>query len=75
MTSVLRIHSIRGDDEFRWEPTVEDERLARARDAFLKAQKRHYFAYSRLENGDTQVVQEFNPKAREILMAIPLMGG
>ncbi len=75
MASVLRIHSVAGDDQFRWDPGVDDERLARARLAFADAQRREYFAYARLENGDTQVLQDFDPHAREILMAVPLIGG
>jgi hypothetical protein len=75
MLSVLKIHSIRGDDEFEWEPAVDDERLRRAKEEFQIARKRQFFAYSRLENGDTNVIQEFDPKAREILMATPLVGG
>jgi hypothetical protein len=75
MMSVLKIHSIRGDDEFEWDPAVDDERLRRAREQFASARERQYFAYSRSENGDTQVIREFDPNAREILMAIPLLGG
>jgi hypothetical protein len=75
MMSVLKIHSIHGDDEFHWEPSVDDERMRKARDEFREARRREFFAYSRLANGDTQVIDEFDPDAREILMAIPLLGG
>jgi hypothetical protein len=75
MISVLRIHSIRGDDEFRWEPGVDDERLHRAREQFERARQRQFFAYSRTREGDTRLLHEFDPDAREILMAIPLAGG
>jgi hypothetical protein len=75
MTSVLKIHSIRGDDEFEWDPTVDDQRLRRAKDEFQQARRRQFFAYSRSGNGDTQVIDEFDRNAREILMAIPLLGG
>jgi hypothetical protein len=75
MTSVLKIHSIRGDDEFRWDPAVDDERLARARREFDDARGRQFFAYEREANGDTRVIDAFDPRAREILMAVPLLGG
>jgi hypothetical protein len=75
MMSVLKIHSIHGDDEFQWEPAIDDGRLRRAKEEFQEARQRQFFAYSRLENGDTQVIKEFDPDAREILMAIPLLGG
>jgi hypothetical protein len=75
MTSVLKIHSIRGDDEFQWDPAVDDGRLRRAKEEFERARQRQFFAYSRSENGDTQVIDDFDPHAREILMAIPLLGG
>jgi len=75
MMSILKIHSIRGDDEFRWESGVDDERLRRARDEFQRARRRQFFAYSRSANGDTQVIDDFDPNAREILMAVPLLGG
>ncbi len=75
MTSVLKIHSIRGDDEFRWDPSVDDERLRKAKEKFQEARNRQFFAYSRAENGDTEIIDEFDHNAREILMAIPLLGG
>jgi hypothetical protein len=75
MTSVLKIHSVMGDDQVSWDPDVEDERMARAREEFTSARRREYFAYARLENGDTRVLHDFDPRAREILMAVPLMGG
>jgi len=75
MTSVLKIHSIRGDDEFQWDPAVDDERVRRAEQEFRDAQTRHFFAYSRSESGDAQVVADFDPSACEILMTIPLLGG
>ena len=75
MTSILKIPSLRGDDEFTWDPEVDDERLARARREFRLARERSCFAYSRLQSGDTQVIDDFDPAAREILMAVPLMGG
>lgn len=75
MTSILKIHSFRGDDEFSWEAGVDDERLQRARQEFRRARERRYFAYSRLQNGDTRVIDDFDPDAREILMTVPLMGG
>jgi hypothetical protein len=73
--SVLKIHSIRGDDEFAWDPDVTDERRRRAEERFQEARRRQYFAYSRSENGDTRIIYDFDPRAREILMAIPLLGG
>jgi hypothetical protein len=75
MTSILKIHSLRGDDEFSWDPAVNDDRLQRARREYHHARERGYFAYSRLQNGDTRVIDEFDPTAREILMAVPLTGG
>ncbi len=75
MMSILKIHSIRGDDEFQWDPVIDDRRLRRAREEFQHARKRQFFAYSRSENGDTQIIDDFDPNAREILMAIPLLGG
>lgn len=75
MTSILKIHSIAGDDEFEWEPGVNDERLRKAQGEFRDAQGRDFFAYSRQQNGDTRVLDEFDPNAREILMTVPLHGG
>ncbi len=75
MKSVLKIQSIRGDDEFQWDPGVEDEQLRRAKQEFAQARDRQFFAYSRSESGDTEVIEDFDPNAREILMAIPLLGG
>jgi hypothetical protein len=75
MMSVLKIHSIHGDDEFSWDPSADDHRLWRAKQEFERARKRQLFAYSRLENGDTQVIDDFDPRAREILMTTPLSGG
>jgi hypothetical protein len=75
MTSVLKIHSIRGDDELRWDPLVDDERQRKAKEKFQEARDRQFFAYSRTADGDTQIIDVFDPNAREILMAIPLLGG
>ena len=75
MTSVLKIHSIRGDDEFEWDPAVDDARLRRAKEEFASARQRQFFAYEREANGDTRVIDAFDPRAREILMAVPLLGG
>ena len=75
MMSVLKIHSIRGDDEFQWDPAVDDERQQRAREQFKAARQRQFFAYSRSDSGDTEILYDFDPKAREILMAVPLVGG
>ncbi len=75
MTSVLRIHSYRGDDAYEWDPAVDDERLRKAEERFRGSQRLGFFAYSRRQNGDTRVLDEFDPTAREILMAVPLHGG
>jgi hypothetical protein len=75
MISVLKIHSIRGDDEFQWDPAVDDGRLRQAREEFQHARERQFFAYARTQKGDTEVIDDFAPDAREILMAIPLLGG
>jgi hypothetical protein len=75
MTSILKIHSIRGDEEFRWDPAVDDERQRQAKQQFQEARRRQFFAYSRSESGDTDIIYDFDPKAREILMAVPLLGG
>jgi hypothetical protein len=75
MTSILKIHSVRGDDEYEWEPAVSDDRLRKAEEMFRDSQRRGFFAYSRRPNGDTRVLDEFDPSAREILMAVPLHGG
>jgi hypothetical protein len=75
MMSILKIQSIRGDDELQWDPAFDDERVLRARCEFQRARDRQFFAYTRTENGDTEVIEDFDPNAREILMAIPLLGG
>jgi hypothetical protein len=75
MMSILKIQSIRGDDELQWDPAFDDERMLRARREFQRARDRQFFAYTRTENGDTEVIEDFDPNAREILMAIPLLGG
>jgi hypothetical protein len=75
MTSILKIHSVRGDDEYEWEPSVNDERLRKAEEMFQESQRHGFFAYSRHHNGNTRVLDEFDPNAREILMTVPLHGG
>jgi hypothetical protein len=75
MRSILKIHSVRGDDEYEWEPAVNDERLRKAEQMFRESQIHGFFAYSRHQNGDTRVLDEFDSNAREILMTVPLHGG
>ncbi len=75
MTSILRIHSVRGDDRYEWDPAVDDERLRTAEARFRDSQGHGFFAYSRRPNGDTRVLDEFDRGAREILMTVPLDGG
>ncbi len=75
MTSILRIHSFRGDDAYEWDPAVDDDRRRTAEGEFRESQRRGFFAYSRQPNGDTRVLDEFDPSAREILMTVPLHGG
>lgn len=75
MPSTLKIHSLRGDDEFQWDPAIDDDRQQRARAEFDRAYGREFFAYSRDEKGDTSVLRAFDPNAREIIMTVPLIGG
>jgi hypothetical protein len=74
--AMLRVMSSRGDDGLEYDPTVDDERLRKARSAFQKKLREGYLAFVPDDRGDgaTQI-RRFDRRAKEIVLQPPLAGG
>jgi hypothetical protein len=74
--AVVRVLSVRGDDSFEYDPTVEDERLDKARAVFHAKLGKGYLAFvpDEAKRGGTQI-RHFDPTATEIILQPAIAGG
>ena len=71
----LRELSPSGDTKVIWDSNQKAE-VKIAKNAFNKLRAKGYFAYKVKSDGDKGVViDEFDPEAERIIMALPMRGG
>jgi hypothetical protein len=64
-----------GDTRMTWDAYNEDE-VDQARTTFENLKAKGYFAYKvKKKGGKGKVVDEFDPEAEKIIMALPMRGG
>ncbi len=74
--AILRVMSSKGDDGMEYDPTVEDERLERARATFAAKLRRGYIAFVPDDSGNGAThIRRFDRRAKEIILQPPLVGG
>ncbi len=74
--AVVRVLSVRGDDSQEYDPSVEDERMQKARALFQAKVGKGYFAFvpDDAGTGGTQI-RAFDPRVREIILQPAISGG
>lgn len=71
----LNIMNETGHIQQIWDPANPDE-VANAREQFEKWRKKGYVAYRVQQGGDAgEIMREFDPQARAIIMRPPVVGG
>jgi hypothetical protein len=63
-----------GDVQIRWDPKLQDE-VSQAAGVFASMRTKGYAAFHVTDSGDTNQIKEFDPKAANILLVPPMVGG
>ncbi len=74
--AILRVLSSRGDDSVEYDPSVEDERVEKARALFNARVGKGYLAFvpDESKTGGTQI-RRFDRHAKEIILQPAISGG
>jgi hypothetical protein len=73
--NTLCIMGLEGDRRMQWNPS-DPMQVAKVKEEFKALRNKGYAAYSVNSKGDRgTVINDFDPQAERIIMALPMVGG